>query len=111
MLTALDESGTRLFLETIAFDSGDAERDALMREVWTVTPFMIECFTGSMTRPRYRDMLQWCRERFGAPASPIHKVAGDWQTGGVTLHGWTWYGFKSANMLQEFLEAWPPETA
>lgn len=101
------DAGTQLYRETLAYNSGDPERDALMREVWSPTPFMMDCFTGSMREARYYDMLHWCCERFGRQASPIHEIDGDWQTGGATIHGWTWYGFKTAEMLQEFMDAWP----
>lgn len=100
--------GTDLFARTLAFDHGDGERNAIMRKVWSATPWMIDCFTDRVNSPRYRAIREWCSENIGPQAHPIHGVEGDWQDGSATVHGWTWIGFKSEEMLARFMKAFPP---
>ncbi|MGJ4888897.1 hypothetical protein ACQR1Y_11925 [Bradyrhizobium sp. HKCCYLRH3099] len=98
---------TDLFRRTMAFNSGDAERDALMREVWTPVPWMVEVYTGRCGEVRENNILHWCYDAFGEQASPIHGRSGDWQRGHATVNGWTWFGFSSEALMQQFLGAWP----
>jgi hypothetical protein len=97
---------TDLHRRTIAFDYGDNERGDLMREVWAPTPWMIDVFTGNCGDGRERDILHWCYEEFGEQASPIHGRAGDWQRGGATINGWTWFGFATEALMARFVERW-----
>lgn len=103
----MTDIGTELFARTLAFDYGDEERSALMRKVWSPTPFMVNVDTGSPDSDRYREILQWCRENIGPQAHPIHGKDGDWQTGTATVFGWTWMGFATEDLLNRFLAAFP----
>lgn len=98
--------GTALYERTIAFDYGDQERRDLMEKVWSMTPFMTECKTGSIATEQERSINDWCRKRWGDEAWPIHGLPGRWQRGSATVYGWTWYGFETAEMLEEFEAAW-----
>jgi hypothetical protein len=98
--------GTPLYDRMLAYDYGDQERADLMREVWEGTPFMTNCNSGSIASDREREINDWCREHFGDEAWPIHGRPGNWQRGGATVYGWTWYGFRTAEMLKQFEAAW-----
>ncbi|MGJ4893732.1 hypothetical protein ACQR2B_06830 [Bradyrhizobium oligotrophicum] len=100
-------AGTDLFRRAMAFDYGDAERSAIMREVWTPTPWMVEAYTGRCDEIREHNIIHWCHDAFGQAASPIHGRTGDWQRGCATVHGWTWFGFSSEALMRQFLGAWP----
>ena len=63
---------TDLFHRTLAYNYGDDERSDLMRKVWSVTPFMVDCQTGSPDDDAYRRIMQWCRDNIGPEAWPIH---------------------------------------
>lgn len=99
--------GTELYHRTITFDYGDQKRADLMRKVWSVTPWMIDCFTDSINSDREGSIRHWCSEHIGPQAHPIHGREGDWQLGGATIHGWTWIGFASEQLLEQFLAAFP----
>ncbi len=104
---------TPLFERTMAYDHGDAERNELMRKVWTPTPWMVAAYTGGgRDRARQREMLMWCYDEIGEMASPIHDKPGRWQCGCATVHGWTWFGFATETDMQAFIARWPaPEGA
>lgn len=99
--------GTDLFERTIAFDYGDTERSDLMKKVWSVTPWMVDCYTGNIGSTTERDIREWLYNNVGDQAFPIHGRGGDWQFGSATIHGWTWVGFSSKELLDEFLKAFP----
>lgn len=104
--------GNDLYNQVVAYDHGDAERNALTRKVWSGTPYMIDTYTGSTGERRDLEMRWWCRDRWGREAAPLHGIAGEWLRGGATIHGWTWYGFRTQAQLNEFMAAWPdPEAA
>ena len=102
-------TGTDLYRRTIEHDYGDQERADLVRKVWDGTPWMVDAYTGSWsTEPdRRMSMIEWCVDRFGPPAWPIHGKPGRWQEGGVTIHGWTWFGFDTEDAMLAFVAAWP----
>lgn len=106
---------TDLYHRTVAFDYGDQERTDLMRKVWASTPWMVDAFTGPMSGERDRQMVEWCRDKFGDEAWPVHGRPGAWQRGGVTLYGWTWFGFDTEDKLDAFNARWavaePPHEA
>ena len=79
-----------------------------MEKVWSVTPWMLDVYTGNIDSERYRTIVMWCRDTFGDEAWPIHGRPGEWQTGTATVFGWTWIGFDSEAKMQRFVEAWPP---
>ena len=99
--------GTDLYLRTISRDYMDEERRALMQQVWSPTPWMVDAYTGTSMDYRHLEVMHWCSEKFGPESWPLHGEPGNWHRGGVTIDGWTWYGFKTEAMLQEFLAAWP----
>lgn len=101
------EAGSDLYRRVLAFDYGDDERADLMREVWSQTPWMVDAYSGPTADGRDFDMRAWCRARFGAEALPLHGRPGQWQRGGATIHGWTWFGFATEAQMREFVEAWP----
>ena len=98
---------TDLYKRTITFDYGNDDRRELMKSVWSVTPWMVDCFTGSINSDRERSIREWCLENIGPEAWPIHRKLGDWQLGGATIHGWTWIGFATEAQMQSFLGAFP----
>jgi hypothetical protein len=100
-------SGNELYHRTISFDYGDEDRRALMEKVWTVTPWMVNAFTGSINDPREREIAEWCRAEFGDEAWPIHGRPGSWQRGSATIHGWTFLGFDTPEKLAAFEARWP----
>lgn len=100
---------TELFLETAAFAEDLGDNGDLMRKVWENTPWMIDVYTDSPNTDRWYDVMQWCQGEFGQERWPLHGIEGDWHTGGATIHGWTWIGFATEEMMNKFLEKFPPE--
>lgn len=98
--------GSPLFERAMAYDYMDAERAALMRKVWAETPFMVNVFTGQIGEELDREIRDWCEERWGDEYLPLHGRPGRWQRGGVTLFGWTWFGFETGEMMTEFQARW-----
>lgn len=99
--------GSELYERQIKSVVVSSSWNGLMRKVWDETPWMVDVYTGPISNfGRYREIMDWCWGRFGRQASPIHGKPGDWQMGGVTLYGWTWMGFKTKEMMEEFLEFW-----
>lgn len=96
-------AGTDLYLRTIAANYGDEENRKLMGRVWSVTPWMANVFTDNYDSERATEIRDWCRERFGDEALPIHGRAGRWQLGLATVYGWNWIGFSREEELLEFL--------
>lgn len=81
--------------------------DELMHTVWDGTPWMVDVYTGSIQNGgRYGEIMQWCRDEFGAEAWPIHGKPGSWYSGGATVMGWTWMGFATCEMMQKFVARW-----
>lgn len=99
--------GTELFQQTMDFNHGDAGMSALMRKVWGGTPWMVDAFTDGTGGARDRDMREWCIAKFGPEAWPLHDRPGQWQRGGVTINGWTWFGFATKAQMDQFLARWP----
>jgi hypothetical protein len=98
---------TSLYDSMIAFNYGDAERAAIMREVWDPTPWMVDAFTGGCGGARERDMMDWCFEQFGQQSFPLHGRPGRWMQGCATVHGWTWFGFAEKTDMDRFIARWP----
>ena len=100
---------TELYDRTMQFADAeeDRERGELLRKVWAQTPWMVDAYTGGCGNERSREMQWWCRDQFGPECWPIHGHPGTWQRGGVTMSGWTWYGFASEEQMQQFLARWP----
>lgn len=102
---------TQLYQDTIDYWQAkqDQEYVDLHVQVWSGTPYMIDVFTGG-TREEYLtrtwDIHQWCLENLGADHYAITGKEGVWQRGGATVDGWTWYGFKTEEMMNRFKEVW-----
>lgn len=94
---------TALHKRILAFDYGDQERTDLMIKVWAVTPFVVNVRTGSVNSETEREITEWCREKFGPDAWPIHGKPGKWQRGSATVHGETFMGFDTAETLAVFM--------
>jgi len=101
-------NGSELYQRVITYFDKDEERDELSREVWSGTPWMVDAYTGKIENfGRYREIMDWCREQFGPEAWPIHGKPGSWHCGGATVMGWTWMGFATEDMMNQFIERWP----
>lgn len=94
--------GSDLYRQMLAFDYGDEARRGIMEEVWTVTPWIIDAHSGSINSDTERALISWCRSTFGDEALPIHGRPGEWQRGSATIHGWTWFGFRTEAQLDQF---------
>jgi len=92
---------------TEEFDYGDKERNDLMLEVWSVTPWMLNVRTGSPDSDHFGEIRRWCRDNTGPEASPIHGRAGKWQTGGATVFGETFIGFATKELMDDFSREFP----
>ena len=98
--------GSPLFHRIVSFDYGDDERSALMLKVWSGTPWAVETWTGGIDNDQSREIMDWCRERWGDGALPIHGRPGRWYRGSATVHGWTFFGFETEAMMREFASEW-----
>lgn len=109
-MTEETKTGTELFREIVSYDYGILGRREIMVEVWSVTPWVINCYTGSIGSAERNEIRDWCLESFGPEAMPIHGKAGNWQFGNVTINGWQWIGFADEDMLFAFLRKWENNT-
>jgi len=99
--------GTEIYDRVMASPQGDE----LMHKVWDNTPWIIDCYTGGIDiYGRYQEIREWCTENFGKEAWPIHDKPGNWNVGSATIHGWTWIGFHTVDMMHKFLKHWPNPT-
>jgi len=96
--------GTELYRDVIKWKG--YTNPELIRKVWEPTPYMIDVYTGGHTSTRRYEMREWLTERWGQACSPIHGREGLWQFGNATINGYTWLGFATKEMMQEFLRAW-----
>lgn len=87
--------------EIMQMNSGECERDTLMRDVWGGFPFVFDVFTDRINSDRDHDMRKFCRASFGREA--FLGKDGVWQRGGATVNGWTWFGFQREEDAQAFL--------
>jgi len=90
--------GTELYRKTMAEDYGDAEQKALMKSEWSPTPWMLDVFTGDLDG----EIRDWCYRSLGRQSSPMHGHEGIWRRGNVTMHGRTWFGFKTKELMEQF---------
>ena len=102
--------GTELFHRTMEWADSQVddllERGTLMRKVWESTPWMVDVYTGDVYDGREHKIMSWCRDKFGPEHWPIHGKPGTWHRGGATIHGWTWMGFATKEMMDEFVQQW-----
>lgn len=71
-------------------------------EVWQHTPFMLDVMDDNLRH----EIRNWCNHEIGSEAFH-HSDKGAWRTGNVTMKGRTWYGFKTAELLNKFVEKYP----
>lgn len=84
----------------------------LQEKVWNPTPWVIDVYLGEMDDDRIeyiaeKKLRDWCNSFAGKESWPIHDRPGDWYRAGFTADGWTWIGFKTEEMMDEFIMAWP----
>ncbi len=105
-MTAL-ANGSALFLRVMreAAADKDRERGELMHKVWSPTPWMVDVHDAG----REREIRNWCNRNLGRESSPIHGHEGLWHQGNVTMHGHTWYGFATEEMMTRFTLNFPSE--
>lgn len=110
MSELLNVIGTDLYKRTMQWAEHDGRYryGDLMREVWSVTPWMVDAYTGGYSNnlEREENIREWCREHFGQEASPLHGIKGAWQRGSATINGYTWMGFATQEMLEKFCQRW-----
>ncbi len=94
---------TALYQRIVDFDYGDRERSYLVERVWKDTPFVVNVRTGEINSESEREIMQFCRKRFGPEAWPIHGRPGRWYRGSATVYGETFMGFDTAGTLAVFL--------
>jgi hypothetical protein len=100
-MTADATTGTELYRRSMA--QYTPELSDLMLKVWSPTPWMVDVITDG----REQEIWQWCYRAFGPESSPIHGKVGNWHRANVTIHGKTWFGFKTEAMMQRFQEQFP----
>ena len=99
--------GTDLYRRTMERAGKEGrDRAELMREVWSGTPWMVDAYTGSISDHRYDEIMDWCRDQFGPEAWPIHGEEGLWHSGSATVYGYTWMGFASEEIMEQFIQRW-----
>ena len=95
-------NGTSLYQRTMTAADNDEDRDRgeLMRMVWSSTPWMVDVCDDGIER----EIRQFCNSKFGRESSPIHRQAGVWRRGNVTMHWKTWYGFATKEIMEAFVQ-------
>jgi len=102
---------TDIYNKIIEHATKDDKRLALSHKVWDPTPFVVDVYIGD--RDEFGDgvdehnIRQYCEEHFGKESWPIHDKPADWYRGGATVNGWTWFGFKTEEMMGKFINDWP----
>jgi hypothetical protein len=82
----------------------------LSEEQWGPTPWMIDVFFGhsnSYDNTEEMKIKSWLYHNLGPESSPMHGKEGLWHRAHVTLHGWSWVGFKTEDLLRRFLKVFP----
>lgn len=100
--------GSPLWFETVAWAArrGFDDRSMSLIESWKETPYMVDARTHGPDTVEWYQMMEWCYDKWGRQCSVIHSIEGDWHCGGATIQGWTWMGFKTQYMLDEFKAKW-----
>ena len=101
--------GTDLYLRVIVPSlPSEIGRAELMLRVWEPTPWIVNVWTGGFSEEFGREMeiREWCTGRFGPECFVLSRREGKWQRGSVTISGWTWMGFATEAMMNEFIAKW-----
>lgn len=88
-------------------EQGMPDRTALAHRIWDDTPWMVNCYSGSVGDDRCRSMIEWCFRQFGDQAWWPTGRPGAWQRGSATINGWEWWGFDTEDKMLDFMAAWP----
>lgn len=99
--------GTPLYDRIIEHGADSVAGPELTHKVWDPTPWVIDVYVGRHTEDTEHNIRQWCGDNFGKESWPIHDKPADWYRAGSTVMGWTWFGFKTEEMMRRFIEAWP----
>lgn len=103
-------TGSRLYQSAMAFYDKHGH-DELSHKVWDPTPWMLNVRTDGINSDRERDIISWCREKFGEQSWPIHGRPAAWYQGGATVFGDCWFGFATEEMMKQFQEKWGGDDA
>ncbi|MEM6499303.1 MAG: hypothetical protein AAF709_21580 [Pseudomonadota bacterium] len=99
--------GSSLYQRSMSYyEANERDGGILQHKVWDGTPWMVDVYTGRVADDRDLEIRDWCQKNFGEMAWPIHGRKGSWHRGGATVYGWTWFGFASEEMMNQFLSRW-----
>ena len=99
--------GSDLYHRSMAYyESRENDKGDLQHKVWDGTPWMFDAYTGGVANDRDLEIREWCEDQFGPEAWPIHGKPGSWHRGGATVYGWTWFGFATSEMMDQFKARW-----
>lgn len=100
-----------IYNRIMEYHKDNAEQLALEHKVWDNTPFIIDVHIGSMHTEegmdRFDRMHSWLEKNIGDEAWPIHDKPGNWHRAGATVDGWTWIGFHTQEMADQFTKEFP----
>ena len=103
----MSEMGTDLYRWLMSESANNQDGGELEYKIWSPTPWMVDVFTGQISNSgRFREIMEWCREKFGPESLPIHGKEGVWRSSSATVYGWTWMGFDTQERMKEFLQVW-----
>jgi hypothetical protein len=97
---AANETGTALYQRTIAADGSAVEWRELLKSEWSPTTWMINVQVDD----KHDEMRHWCYHNVGRESSPMHGSAGGWKQASVTMHGRSWFGFRTELLMKRFQE-------
>lgn len=101
--------GSELFHKRILeYDYKDSDMHELQIRVWNTVPWMVDVFVGEY-EGKEGELTNWCRKEIGRESSFIHGKKGLWRRGNVIIFGWTWFGFATEELMNRFVEKFPPE--
>ena len=89
------------------------EQLVLEKKVWNPTPWVIDVYVGKndgYVNADEGNIREYCIKNFGKQSWPIHGRPANWYRAGMTVLGWTWFGFKTKEMMEKFIEDWPENT-
>lgn len=103
----MGDCGTALYNDIVRHDYGDADTQALMRKVWSPTPWAINVIDFEPNSKEWFAFVKWAEENIGPASWPIHDRPGDWYRAGATINGRTNYGFSSEEAMEKFIARYP----
>jgi len=103
----MGENGTALYRDIIEHDYGNSDTQALMRKVWSPTPWVITVKDFEPNSSEWFNFVEWACIEIGPESWPIHDRPGDWYRAGATINGRTNYGFSSEEAMEKFTARYP----